>query len=142
MNAQLVARVLGILFLLAGIAGVLPWTSSPAPFDANVITLDQYYRFIFGMLPVNLVHDGLHVFLGLWGLLAGLNFKAAVGYCRFVALFYLVVVILGIIPITNTLFGVVPIYGWDVGLHVVAMLLAAYAGFGAGSIQAVEAEKA
>ncbi len=140
MNAQLIARVLGILFLLAGIAGVLPWTSSPAPFDANVITLDQYYRFAFGMLPLNLVHDGLHVFFGLWGLLAGMSFKASVGYLRFVAVFYLFVVILGIIPITNTLFGAVPIYGWDVLLHFLAMLLAAYGGFGAGSIQQAEAE--
>lgn len=140
MNAQLVARVLGILFLLAGIAGVLPWTSSPAPFDANVITLDQYYRFVFGMFPVNLVHDGLHVFFGIWGLLAAMNFKAAVGYLRFVALFYLLVVILGVIPITSTLFGAVPIYGWDVALHVFAMLLAAYGGFGAGSIQQTVAE--
>ena len=140
MNAQVIARLLGIFFALAGIAGVLPWTSSPAPFDANVITLDPNYRFILGMLPVNLVHDGLHVVFGLWGLLAGLHFKAAVGYLRFVAVFYLFVVILGIIPITNTLFGVAPVYGWDVLLHVFAMLLAAYGGFGAGSIQQAEAE--
>lgn len=140
MNAQLIARILGIVFLLAGIAGVVPWTSSPAPFDANVITLDQYYRFIFGMFPVNLVHDGLHVFFGLWGLLAGMNFKASIGYLRFVAVFYLFVVILGIIPITNTLFGAAPVYGWDVLLHVVAMLLAAYGGFGAGSIVQTETE--
>jgi hypothetical protein len=140
MNAQLLARLLGIVFFLAGVAGVVPWSSSPAPFDANVITLDQYYRFIFGMLPVNLVHDGLHALLGVWGLLAGSNFRASVGYLRFVAVFYLFIVILGIIPITNTLFGAVPIYGWDVLLHLVAVLIAAYGGFGAGSIQQTEPE--
>ena len=46
-------------------------------------------------------------------------------------------VVLGSIPITNTLFGAVPIYGWDVGLLLVA-LVALYGGFGAGSYEAVE----
>ena len=137
MNAPLIARIFGVLFLIAGIAGVVPWAgvAPAAPGDAIYINLDQYYRFLFGLFPVNLEHDALHVFLGIWGLLAGARFAWAVGYCRFVAVFYFFVVILGIIPITDTLFGAVPIYGWDVALHAVAALVCAYGGFMRGSIE-------
>lgn len=137
MNAPLIARIFGVLFLAAGIAGVVPFAAvaPPAPADATFINLDLYYRFLFGLFPVNIAHDALHVFLGLWGLLAASRFAWAVGYCRFVAVFYFFVVILGIIPITNTLFGAVPIYGWDVALHAFAALICAYGGFMRGSIE-------
>jgi hypothetical protein len=37
--------------------------------------------------------------------------------------------ILGLIPATNTMFGLVPIYGNDVWLHAGTALIAAYFGF-------------
>jgi hypothetical protein len=137
MNAPLISRIFGVLFLIAGIAGFLPFAAvaPPAPVDANYLQLNFFYRDLFGMFPVNAVHDGLHIFLGLWGLLAGSRFAWAVSYCRFVAVFYFFIVILGIIPITNTLFGLVPIYGWDVGLHAIAALVCAYGGFMRGAIE-------
>ncbi len=138
MNAPMVARILGLLFVVAAIAGVLPWLAPAAPFVAPVITWDAGYRLIAGIFPVNLAHDGVHLVFGLWGLLAGLRFKSAVGYCRVVTWSYLVLVILGAIPITSTLFGAVPIYGWDVALHGAVMLLALYAGYGRGSQESVE----
>jgi hypothetical protein len=137
MNAPLIARIFGVLFLVTGALGFVPMAAiaQPAPVDANFINLDLYYRFLFGLFPVNVVHDGLHVFLGLWGLLAANRFGSAVTYCRFVAVFYFFVVILGIIPITNTLFGAVPIYGWDIALHAFAALICAYGGFMRGSLE-------
>jgi hypothetical protein len=137
MNAPLIARIFGVLFLVAGIAGLLPFAAiaPQAPPDAHYIQIDLFYRNLFGLFPVNVVHDGIHVFFGLWGLLAGSRFGSAVSYCRFVAVFYFFIVILGIVPITNTLFGIVPIYGWDVALHAVAFLVCAYGGFMRGSIE-------
>lgn len=137
MNAPLIARIFGVLFLLAGAAGFAPWSqiAMPAPDVADVITLDQFYRFLFGVFPVNIAHDALHIFLGLWGLLAASRFGWAVAYCRFVAVLYFFLVIFGMIPITNTLFGAIPIYGWDIALHAVAALVCAYGGFMRGSIE-------
>jgi hypothetical protein len=135
MKAPLVARILGVLFLIAGIAGFLPWpqVATPAPFDAPYITLDQFYRFIGGIFAVNAVHDGVHIAFGLLGLLAGINFKAARIYCKFVVWIYLVLIVLGLIPITSTLFGIAPLYGWDIALHAIVLLIAAYGGYGAAS---------
>ena len=142
MNAPTVARILGVLFLVAGIAGLIPAIAPAAPFEAPVVTLDTAYRLIGGIFPVNAAHDAIHLIFGLLGLAAGLRFGIAVAYCRIVAFSYLVLVVLGLIPLTNTLFGVAPIYGWDVVLHAVVAVVALYAGYGRGSQETVEPELA
>lgn len=137
MNAPIVARVLGVLFFLAGIAGFVPWIAPVAPLDAPVVSIDTAYRFIGGLFAVNAAHDALHLLFGIWGLVAGSRFGASVLYCRAVALIYLLLVILGALPVFAfyTLFGFAPIYGWDVLLHFVLMLVAAYGGYGRASIE-------
>ena len=50
-------------------------------------------------------------------------------YGKIVAIFYGLLVVLGLIPATNTLFGLVPIYGNDVWLHLVLGAIGAYFGF-------------
>ncbi|HTV92797.1 MAG TPA: DUF4383 domain-containing protein [Verrucomicrobiae bacterium] len=134
MNAPLIARILGFVFLVFGVAGFVPWIAPAAPFDAPVVTLDVAYRVLFGLFALNVAHDVLHLFFGIWGVVASLRFKSAVLYLRIVTWVYLIVVLLGVIPITNTLFGVAPIYGWDVALHLIVVLLAAYGGYGRGAI--------
>jgi hypothetical protein len=135
MNAPLIARVLGLLFVAAAIAGLIPWIAPGAPFDAEVVTLDMQYRMLFGLFPLNIAHDLVHLIFGVWGLFASLRFNAAVLYLRGVAWIYLVLVILGAIPVTNSLFGIVPIYGWDIALHALLVLVAAYGGYGRPSIK-------
>ena len=142
MNAQVVARILGVVFLLAGIGGFLPWIAPDAPLDARVVTWDSYYRLLFGLFPVNLGHDAIHLLFGIFGLMAGGSFRGAVWYCRAVTWIYLFLVIFGIIPILNTVMGIAPVYGWDVLLHFVIALVAAYAGYGRGSIKAEETQPA
>lgn len=135
MTAPLIARILGAAFLLVGIAGFVPFVSSPAPFDAPVITLESSYRIVAHLFAVNAVHSGLHIFFGIWGLLAGIRFAWGLLYCRVVVWTYAVLVILGLIPITNTLFGVAPIYGHNVWLHAIIALFAAYGGYGRGRLE-------
>jgi uncharacterized membrane protein len=133
MNAAPIARVLGFLLLAIGIAGFVPSIAPAAPFDAQVITLDAAYRMIFGVLPVNAALDVLHIVFGVWGLLAGGRFAVAVLYCRCAMWISLALVILGAIPITSTLIGVAPIYGWNVALDAAVLIVAAYGGYGRAS---------
>lgn len=135
MNAPLIARILGALLLIVGIAGFLPYVTAPVPYDAQVVTLHHDYGMLAYLFPVNAVHDGLHIFFGLWGLVAARKFAKAVTYCRVVTWVYAVLIVLGSIPITDTLFGIAPIYGYDVALHAFILLLAAYAGYGRGSLE-------
>jgi hypothetical protein len=135
MKAPALARILGVAFLFAGALGFMPWVTAPAPLGAEYINLGAYYGFLFGVFPVNGAHDFLHILVGGWGVLASYALKPAVWYLRVIACLYTAFVVLGAIPITNTLFGAVPIYGWDVAIHLVVALLALYGGFGAGAAQ-------
>jgi hypothetical protein len=135
MNAPVIARILGLLFLVSGIAGFVPWVAPAAPFAAPVLVLDTGYALLFGLFPVNIAHDALHMLFGLWGLLGAMSFGGALIYLRSVVWIYLVLVIVGICPLLFTLFGAVPVYGWDVGLHLIVVLFAAYGGYGRGSLR-------
>jgi len=134
MKAPAFSRLFGVIFLLVGALGFAPWATPPAPLGAEYLTLGNGYGLIFGIFAVNGAHDLLHILIGGWGVLASFGFKPSVIYLRFLAVFYLLLVVLGSIPITNTLFGAVPIYGWDVGLHAIVALVALYGGFGAGAV--------
>jgi hypothetical protein len=127
-NTRTFALILGVAFLLAGIAGFFP---APLPPDAPPLTMDHGYGLALGMLPVNTLHNVVHLLFGVLGLAAyGGAFSARL-YAQVVAVSYLLLAILGLLPATNTTFGLIPIYGADVALHGVIGLAAAYFGFGA-----------
>jgi Domain of unknown function (DUF4383) len=138
MKAPAFARILGVLFLFLGALGFAPWATSPAPLSAEYINLSTSYGMIFGIFPVNAFHDLIHIAIGGWGVIASFGFKPSVLYLRSIACLFVLLVLLGAVPITNTLFGAVPIYGWDVALDLLVALIALYGGFGAGSVEAFE----
>jgi hypothetical protein len=138
MKAPGFARIIGVLYLFLGALGFAPWATSPMPMGAEYVILDNHYGLIFGAFPVNAAHDFIHILVGGWGILASFGFKGSVFYLRVVACVSLLLVVLGAIPLTNTLFGAVPIYGWDVSLNLVVGLVALYGGFGAGALPAEE----
>lgn len=109
------ARVFGAIFIVVGALGFVP----PLVPNGNLL----------GLFPVNAVHNLVHVGLGVWGVVAGISLAAAVIYFRGIAIIYGLLAILGLIPATNTLFGLAPIHGADVLLHAVLALVAAYLGF-------------
>ena len=109
------ARIFGAIFVAVGLLGFVP----PLVPNGNLL----------GLFPVNAMHNLVHVGLGVWGLIAGASLAAAVIYFRGIAIIYGVLAVLGLIPVTNTLFGLAPIHGADVLLHAVLAVIAAYLGF-------------
>jgi hypothetical protein len=109
------ARIFGAIFILLGLLGFVP---ALVP-NGNLL----------GLFPVNAVHNAVHIGLGAWGLIAGMSLIASVIYFRGIAIIYGLLAILGLLPATNTLFGLAPIHGADVVLHAVLALMAAYLGF-------------
>jgi hypothetical protein len=135
MRAPSIARILGAVFLLAGIAGFVPLLTVPADLTAPYVTIGANYGFVAGLFPVNLVHDIVHLAFGVWGVAASFAaFGASVRYCRFVTWIYALMLLLGLMPITNTLFGIAPVYGHDLWLHAIIVLAAVFGGYGAASI--------
>ncbi len=122
-----VALLFGIVFLAVGILGFVPATAEPATHEG--LTMTQNSAMLLGLFPVNLLHNVVHILFGLWGLAAYRSVGGSIGYFRAVAVIYALLTVLGLLPQTNTLFGLVPLHGNDVWLHAVLAIVAAYFGF-------------
>jgi hypothetical protein len=138
MSIRTFALVLGIVFLLAGASGFMPAMLQPVPADAPPLAVAEGYGLVMGLLPVNLLHNLVHLLFGLLGVAAFAGMFAPRVYAQIVAVAYGLLVVLGLFPATHTLFGLVPIYGNDVWLHLALGAVAAYFGFMAPAAATVQ----
>lgn len=127
MNTRTFALIFGIVFLLAGVAGFIPQLLQPA--QGGAIAPGPHHMMLLGMFPVNTLHNCVHLLFGLWGLAASRGAASALLYARGVAIIYAVLVVCGLVPSLDTLFGLVPLYGNDIWLHAVLAVVAAYFGW-------------
>ena len=133
MYARYFTLILGIGFVLSGIAGFIPGlVAPPHPQDPELL-IDAAHGRLFGLLPVNILHNLVHLAFGVWGVLAWRRFPAARYFCRATAVIYGLLIVMGLIPGLNTTFGLIPIHGNDVWFHALIALPAAYFGFRAAS---------
>jgi hypothetical protein len=91
--------------------------------------MDSMYGRALGLFPVNLLHNGVHLLFGIWGIIAYRSFDAAKTYARITAVIYAVFAVMGLVPGLDTTFGLVPLFSHDVWLHVLLAAGAAYFGF-------------
>jgi hypothetical protein len=129
MGTRRFALILGVVYVLVGIAGFIPGLVSPPPSDAPNLVVQTRYGMLFGIAPVNIIHNLIHLLIGAWGLLASRDFDAAKVFAKATAIIFGVLFIMGLIPILNTTFGVAPIFGGDIVLHLVTSLVATYFGY-------------
>ena len=129
MSTRTFALIFGIVFLLAGISGFVPGFLHPVHADAPPLSVNSGYGLVFGLLPVNILHNLVHLLFGVLGIIAFAGVLSPRLYAQIVAISYGLLVVLGLFPATNTLFGLVPLYGADVWLHVALGVIAAYFGF-------------
>ena len=122
--AQRGAMVFGVVFLLVGIAGLFVRNGTTMEADMEAAAM------LFGLFPVNLLHNVVHLAFGAWGLLASRSHDASRTYGKVGAVIYLVLVALAFVDPTG--FGVVPIGGHDIWLHLVLALGLGYIGFAGG----------
>ena len=129
MSTRSFALVFGIVFLLAGASGFIPGMLHTVPANAPPLAVATGYGLVMGLLPVNVLHNLVHVLFGILGVVAYGGLFAPRVYAQIVAVAYGLLTILGLLPATHTLFGLIPIYGNDVWLHLVLGAIAAYFGF-------------
>ena len=129
MAVRYFALIYGIVFLVAGIAGFIPGLVMPFGAEHPELAVDAGAGRLFGLFPVNLLHNVVHVLFGIWGLAAWRSVSGSVNYAKSVAVIYGVFAIMGLIPLLHTTFGLVPLYGHDVWLHVLLAGVAGYFGF-------------
>ena len=97
----------------------------------------ESYRLGFGHAPLSNMYESLVFFswcIALLYVLWELKLKSRILGAfampfAFLAIAYAALMVFGLIPGLNTLFGLVPLYGHDVWLHAVLAAVAAYFGF-------------
>jgi hypothetical protein len=118
---QRVALAFGVVFLLVGVLG--PFVPNGMSMEADPDTAGQ----LFGLFPVNLLHNLVHLAFGAWGIAASRSLGASRTYGKVGAGVYAVLVLLAFIDPTT--FGLVPIGGNDIWLHALLAAGLAYIGF-------------
>jgi hypothetical protein len=129
MTTERFARIVGILFLIVGILGFIPALLSPADTPPAGLSLQTGFGYLLGLFAVNVLHNLVHLGIGLWGLIASRSRLDAVRFARGLALFYGALAIMGLIPGLDTTLGMIPLFGHDVWLHAATALVAAYFGY-------------
>lgn len=129
MSTQTFALIVGIAFTLAGIIGLFPAALTPPPADAPPTSFAVLYGYLLGLFPVNLLHSVVHLGLGVAGLASAGAEHYARAYARSLAVIFCVLGAMGLVPGLNTVFGLVPLHGHDIWLHLGTAAIAAYFGW-------------
>lgn len=127
MNTNRFALIYGIVFLVVGVAGFIPGITTPHSHPE--VTAETGLGLLFGLFPVNLLHNIVHVLFGIWGLFAARSLGGARVYFKSVAIIYAILGVMGLIPGLRSTFGLIPLYGHDIWLHFLLAGVAAYFGF-------------
>lgn len=128
MKLRYFALVVGILFLLLGILGFIPGLLT-LPASAPVLKIGLGYGYLLGLFPVNLVHNSIHLAIGVWGIIVYLSRSNARLFARSIAIGLGLLAVLGLIPVTKMLFGLVPLFSHNIWLHALTAAIAAYFGW-------------
>jgi hypothetical protein len=128
MSARTFALILGAVYLLVGILGFIPaLVSSPVTAAPDGAAGD--YGLLFGLFPINALHNLVHLAIGAWGLYAGRTLPAARTFSRALAWIFGALAVMGLIPGLRTVFGLVPLFGHDIWLHALTALAGAWFGY-------------
>ncbi|WNZ27183.1 DUF4383 domain-containing protein [Leptolyngbya sp. NK1-12] len=130
MSARNFALFSGIFFIAIGILGFVPGMVSIPPTQPDPeLIVNTGYGYLFGLFPTNLVHNLVHIAVGVWGVTSARTPKSAILYCQAFAILYSLIAVMGLLPGAGTTFGLMPIFGGNVLLNLATAAIAAYFGF-------------
>lgn len=131
MTTRTFAQIIGVLFLTVGVMGFVPlFVTTPHPNAVPGLFANDGYGLLFGLFPVNWIHNLVHLGVGIAGLAAASSVSKARGFARGLTWLYGLLAIMGTIPVLSMTFGLIPLHGWDVWLHGGTAASAAYFGYG------------
>jgi len=118
--AQRFAQVFGIIYLVVGVLGFIP----VAPFLVGALpnVIGPFNGLLLGLFPVNWLHNLAHIAIGAAGLASYRSPVGARTYALTIGVLYLVLFLVGLV--LPNFFGLLPLGGWDLILHLVTALIA------------------
>lgn len=132
MPTRLCALMIGAIYLFFGICGLDRSLVFPAPDIWTYQEMNKLFGFgyLFSWLPVNLVHNILYIAIGGAGVLAAVAFTTAQRYCQGVFALTFLLVVTGFMPLgMSYVWGLLPLFSWNILLHTVTAVLVYYYGF-------------
>ena len=129
MDLKTFAMAVGIVYALVGVLGFFPGFSQVPAAGAPDLVVSTGYGYFMGLFPINLLHNLTHLAIGIWGIIAARQFGSSRGFARGLAWFYGGLALMGLMPVLNTTFGLIPIFGHDIWLHAATAALAGYMGY-------------
>jgi len=119
-TVQMVALLFGAIYLAAGVLGFLP-------FLGGSVTMTNSK--LLGLFNINLLHNLVHIVIGIAGLAAAASLANSRRFCQVVGVILMLLGVLGVF-VANPL-GLLYIGGLDIALHLVTGAVLAYFGFAA-----------
>ncbi len=131
MSIRTAALIFGVIYALIGVMGFIPGFLQEVPPDAPDLAVDTGYGYLLGLFPVNVVHNIVHLGVGLLGIVAFSSLGFARNYFRVLTIVFAGLTLLGLIPaeVSNTTFGLVPLFSHDIWLHALTTAVAGYFGY-------------
>lgn len=129
MGVRYFALISGIIYIVIGLFGFVPGMVATPGTGGPEVVVGAGYGYLLSTFPINVLHNLVHLAVGIWGLVAFRSYLQARTYSRALAIFYGILAVMGLLPVLNTVFGLIPIFGSDVWLHALTALIAAYFGF-------------
>jgi hypothetical protein len=116
--AKTIAMIFGIIYTIIGIAGLVPSLGG---------TYGMAPTMLLGFAQINIVHTIVHLIIGVAGLAMARSEASAMSYCKIFGVILIVVGLLGFVSPTG--FGLLPLGGSDIWLHLVSGIILAIGGW-------------
>ena len=132
MPTRMCALVTGMVYLFFGICGFIPAVVylPPSRLGFYDMTIIGHWGFLFTLLPVNPVHNVIYILIGAGGVLSAPFVGIATLFCRAVFIVTLLFALVGLLPLgASYVWGLLPLYSWNVMFHVVTAILCYYYSF-------------
>ena len=119
------ALIYGVVNALLGLMGMVPGITTSPPAGAPPM-MDSTHGYMMGIFPTNMAHNIEHLVVGLAGIAVFRSFGASRIYAWIATVLFGLKAVMGLIPGANSMFGMMPMWGADVPLHLVLALAAGY----------------
>lgn len=135
MSVRYFSLIVGIVYTALGLLGFFPNFVEPSQAIPEImiqvgVGTTSGFGYLFGLLPTTTVTNIFNLIVGIIGIASYLGTEPVARlFADTLAIWFTLLAILGLIPIANSVFGLIPIYGNDVWLHLATAVPAIYFGF-------------
>lgn len=116
--AKTIGMLFGWIYILVGLAGFVP------AFGGSV---SMSPATLFHVAQVNVLHNVVHLIIGIAGVTMSRTDEGAGTFCKTFGVILLAIAVLG--RFVPNLFGILPIGGYDIWIHLVTGVILTYVGF-------------